>query len=182
MTIPRVKQITDLENLDTQTTSLSSKNSDEQAALEAVMESVDPATWPGLTVQQRCALGRFGKPRTSYSRVEDSPGIEALEPWWPHLSALDKELWLGLAKTFKIVPNVVPQGSIWRLRADIEQPDKYLYPEETVIQLSYGSSWMDALRQALQPLVARTRYLAFQQDSLRVKESCLSVVLYFKEA
>lgn len=31
-------------------------------ALYAVMENVDPATWPGLTVAQRCALGRFAKP------------------------------------------------------------------------------------------------------------------------
>lgn len=34
----------------------------ERLAMEAVMESVDPATWPGLTTAQRCALGRFAKP------------------------------------------------------------------------------------------------------------------------
>jgi len=38
------------------------KQDEERLAMEAVMESVDPATWPGLTVDQRCALGRFAKP------------------------------------------------------------------------------------------------------------------------
>lgn len=41
------------------------KSDEERLAMEAVMESVDPATWPGLTVEQRCALGRFAKPRPS---------------------------------------------------------------------------------------------------------------------
>ena len=36
---------------------------EERLAMEAVMESVDPATWPGLTIAQRCALGRFAKPQ-----------------------------------------------------------------------------------------------------------------------
>src|SRR5690606_307135 len=36
---------------------------EERLAMEAVMESVDPATWPGLTVAQRCALSRFAKPQ-----------------------------------------------------------------------------------------------------------------------
>lgn len=34
----------------------------ERAAMEAVMSSVDPATWPGLTMEQRANLGRFAKP------------------------------------------------------------------------------------------------------------------------
>lgn len=34
----------------------------ELAALEAIMESIDPATWPGLSTEHRCALGRFAKP------------------------------------------------------------------------------------------------------------------------
>lgn len=36
---------------------------EERLAMEAVMESVDPATWPGLTPAQRCALSRFAKPQ-----------------------------------------------------------------------------------------------------------------------
>ena len=36
---------------------------EERLAMEAAMESVDPATWPGLTPAQRCALGRFAKPQ-----------------------------------------------------------------------------------------------------------------------
>lgn len=34
----------------------------ELAALEAVMATVDPAKWPGLTLEQRTNLGRFAKP------------------------------------------------------------------------------------------------------------------------
>jgi len=43
--------------------SISYGRQDEIAAMEAVMQNVDPATWPGLTVSQRCALGRFAKPQ-----------------------------------------------------------------------------------------------------------------------
>ena len=35
---------------------------DEYQAMLAVMEQIDPATFPGLTAAQRCALGRFAKP------------------------------------------------------------------------------------------------------------------------
>jgi hypothetical protein len=43
---------------------------EERLAMEAVMESVDPATWPRLTAAQRCALGRFAKPQPA---VPDEP-------------------------------------------------------------------------------------------------------------
>ncbi|HEY8355151.1 MAG TPA: hypothetical protein VIK69_09080, partial [Methylophilaceae bacterium] len=35
---------------------------DEYQAMLAVMEQIDPATFPGLTAAQRCALSRFAKP------------------------------------------------------------------------------------------------------------------------
>lgn len=38
---------------------------DEHEAMCAVMATVDPASFPGLTVAQRCALGRFAKPQGS---------------------------------------------------------------------------------------------------------------------
>jgi hypothetical protein len=44
---------------------------EERLAMEAVMESLDPATWPGLTVAQRCTLGRFAKPQLSESAESD---------------------------------------------------------------------------------------------------------------
>lgn len=34
----------------------------EKEAMEAVMERIDPATYPGLTTAERAALGRFAKP------------------------------------------------------------------------------------------------------------------------
>ncbi|HEY8353813.1 MAG TPA: hypothetical protein VIK69_02210 [Methylophilaceae bacterium] len=37
-------------------------DADEYQAMLAVMEQIDPATFPGLTAAQRCALGRFAKP------------------------------------------------------------------------------------------------------------------------
>lgn len=40
----------------------------ELEALYAVMEQIDPATLPGLSMKQRCALGRFAKPAVA---VED---------------------------------------------------------------------------------------------------------------
>lgn len=43
-------------------TSQPAEPNEEHLAMEAVMHSVDPATWPGLTVAQRCSLGRFAKP------------------------------------------------------------------------------------------------------------------------
>ncbi len=53
--------------------------SDEMEAMEAVMESVDPATWPGLTAAQRCALGRFAKPQPTESvnhSIQDCPEVD----------------------------------------------------------------------------------------------------------
>ena len=48
----------------------------ERLAMEAVMESVDPATWPGLTPTQRCALGRFAKPQpTEQQSSQDVVGL-----------------------------------------------------------------------------------------------------------
>lgn len=47
---------------------------EERLAMEAVMESVDPATWPGLTSAQRCALGRFAKPEIS---TKHGPWVES---------------------------------------------------------------------------------------------------------
>lgn len=44
---------------------------EERLAMEAVMESVDPATWPGLTTAQRCALGRFAKPQPAEQQEND---------------------------------------------------------------------------------------------------------------
>jgi len=38
------------------------RDADEYQAMLAVMEQIDPATFPGLTAAQRCALGRFAKP------------------------------------------------------------------------------------------------------------------------
>lgn len=38
---------------------------DEHEAMCAVMATLDPASFPGLTVAQRCALGRFAKPQGS---------------------------------------------------------------------------------------------------------------------
>ncbi len=34
----------------------------EYEALRAVMRNVDPATWPGLSLEERAALGRYAKP------------------------------------------------------------------------------------------------------------------------
>lgn len=46
----------------------------EYAAMLAVMEQSDPANFPGLTVAQRCALGRFAAPQPSEKQVEpESP-------------------------------------------------------------------------------------------------------------
>ena len=61
---------------------------DEVAAMEAVMKSVDPATWPGLTAAQRCALGRFAKPAASaepihqfFDALDDALSKERASPW-----------------------------------------------------------------------------------------------------
>src|SRR5690554_4900142 len=48
---------------------------EERLAMEAVMESVDPATWPGLTTTQRCALGRFAKPQPAEQQDRQSVEI-----------------------------------------------------------------------------------------------------------
>lgn len=45
---------------------------DEYRAMLAAMEQIDPATLPGLTAAQHCALGRFAKPA-------DRPAGEGLE-------------------------------------------------------------------------------------------------------
>lgn len=50
------------------TASQPAESDEEHLAMEAVMESVDPATWPGLTTAQRCALGRFAKPQPAKQR------------------------------------------------------------------------------------------------------------------
>ena len=50
---------------------LTAEPSDETEAMEAVMESIDPATWPGLTIAQRCALGRFAKPQPAEPSEDD---------------------------------------------------------------------------------------------------------------
>ena len=67
------------------------KPDEERLAMEAVMESVDPATWPGLTVDQRCALGRFAKPVASV--LPPDPFDERSGTWlsledWERLKAL----------------------------------------------------------------------------------------------
>ena len=49
---------------------------EERIAMEAVMESVDPATWPGLTPAQRCALRRFAKPQPA----EQPPALAKYQP------------------------------------------------------------------------------------------------------
>lgn len=43
----------------------------EREAMEAVMSSVDPATWPGLSVEHRSALGRFAKPMRERQRISE---------------------------------------------------------------------------------------------------------------
>lgn len=42
--------------------SVATGDPEEFSAMESVMEGIDPSTWPGLSVRQRCALGRFAKP------------------------------------------------------------------------------------------------------------------------
>lgn len=34
----------------------------EREAINVIMKYIDPATFPGLTLEQRCALGRYAKP------------------------------------------------------------------------------------------------------------------------
>lgn len=48
---------------------------------EAVMANVDPATHPGLTTEQRCALGAYAKPR----------GMGECSPWVPTADTLPPE-------------------------------------------------------------------------------------------
>lgn len=53
----------------------------EVAAMEAVMENVDPATWPGLTTDQRCSLGRFAKPHRPTPPSSGEGELESLQDW-----------------------------------------------------------------------------------------------------
>lgn len=46
---------------------------DEYQAMLAVMEQIDPATFPGLTATQRGALGRFAKPVAAQRADDDGP-------------------------------------------------------------------------------------------------------------
>lgn len=45
---------------------------DEVEALYAVMESVDPATFPGLSANHRAVLGRFAKPASSNQAITET--------------------------------------------------------------------------------------------------------------
>lgn len=66
---------------------------EERLALEAVMESVDPATWPGLTPAQRCALGRFAKPQpTEQQPTSDVDVLMRLSDYVALQAAYEEEL------------------------------------------------------------------------------------------
>lgn len=75
----------------------SSHRNEEVAAMEAVMQSVDPATWPGLTASQRCALGRFAKPSGADNSVPVAEVGELKhkdEPWgWTVLGVTYPRNW-----------------------------------------------------------------------------------------
>jgi len=58
----------------------SSRDEGEYRAMVAVMERIDPANFPGLTAEERCALGRFAKPQSaSPSRAEAERDAERLD-------------------------------------------------------------------------------------------------------